>query len=293
MCCCLAGAQPTNAIDATVAADPMSCRACALLALARPPALELASAPSSDPFGAPRLQALARGAVLFRQGDVCRAVYVVRAGGLKCEVVAADGRHQTVGFHLPGELVGLAALGLGRQLGEVQALADSLICVLPLRQPPDRVPLPPLLQRQMLADLGEALQQAHQLHMLLGCSSAQVRLCSFVLELSRRARLQGLSSTWLRLPMTRQDIGSYLGLTVETVSRMLSRLHGARVLEVKRRELRVLDAPALRHLSVVPEPEAVMADHRPLHTTSPALPRWEAAQTGGTGPVGRGAGIRV
>jgi len=90
--------------------------------------------------------------------------------------------------------------------------------------------------------------------------------------------------------MTRHDIGSYLGLTVETVSRMLSRLHDARVLEVHRRELRVLDAPTLQRLSATPERERMAGRHRPQHSGLPAtLPRWDAGQAGGAGP-GRSAG---
>lgn len=277
MCSCLAGARPLHAPTLDVGAAA-GCGACALLALTLPQATEPDNTQAPGPFGPPRLLALARGAVLFRQGDACRAVYAVRAGGLKSEVVSADGRHQTVGFHLSGELVGLAALGLGRQIGEVMALEDSQVCVLPLRHRPDPKALPELLQQRLLAELGEALQQAHQLQILLGCSSAQVRLCSFVLELSRRARLQGLSASRLRLPMTRHDIGSYLGLTVETVSRMLSRLHDAQVLEVHRRELRVLDAPTLVRLSATPERERMAGRHRPQQATPATLPRWDAPQ---------------
>ncbi len=190
-----------------------------------------------------------RGDALYSAGDVFRALYVMRFGVLKSFLVTDDGLVQVMGFHLPGDALGLDGLGSDRHCSNVVALDDAEVFVLPYaqcRQPPQA--MEPVYQAVM-GTLAHAFVRS-QAHLLaLGTRRAEQRLVLFLLDLSVRYGHLGYSSSQFVLRMTRQDIGSYLGLELETISRLLSRLHAKGLIHVQGKAVALLDLPGLWELT--------------------------------------------
>ncbi len=186
--------------------------------------------------------------ILYRAGQPFHALYAIRVGSLKAMLRAEDGREQVAGFHMPGEILGLDGVGTSHHEAEAIALEDTEVCVLPFDHVEGLVRrLPALLQnfhqimsRQIVRDQGVML--------LLGSMNAEERLTVFLLNLAERYRRRGYSSTEFVLRMTREEIGSYLGLKLETVSRLFSRFQEAGLIQVQGRAVKLLDPIALKLL---------------------------------------------
>lgn len=182
-----------------------------------------------------------RGDTLLRAGAQFESIYAVRTGFFKSSVVLEDGRDQVTGFHMAGEVLGLDGIGTGKHASDLVALEDSEVCVLPYEQVDD-----PVLQRQLHKVMSRELVRDHGVMMLLGTMQAEERLAAFLLNLSQRFVARGFSAIEFHLRMTRGEIGSYLGLSLETVSRLFSRFHDDGLIEVRQKHVRILDMPALR-----------------------------------------------
>lgn len=193
---------------------------------------------------------------LYRAGDPGHALYAVRSGCLKTYCTTEDGEEQVLGFTLPGELVGLDGLNNGRYASNSIALETTSICSLPYDQLETLCQRLPSLYRQVMSIVGKVITSDHQMLMLLGKRSAEERLASFLINLSARYKLRGLSPTEFNLPMSRQDIGNYLGLAIETVSRLFAHFQEARMLTVRRRQIVLKDLEKLQALV-----EACITDH--------------------------------
>jgi CRP/FNR family transcriptional regulator len=192
---------------------------------------------------------LARDAVLFRAGESMRSVFVAQSGGFKTVAMSESGDEQVIGFYFPGELIGLEGLRDGRFRTDAVALESTQVCEVPLAALERVAAQRPEFQRQMLKAVGEGMAR-HQDHLeLLGRKQAQERLAMFLHGLSERQQRLGRDPTHLHLPMSRSDMGSYLSLVIETVSRGLSRLQDDGVIAVKGRHLQVLDAGRLAELA--------------------------------------------
>jgi CRP/FNR family transcriptional regulator len=192
---------------------------------------------------------LVRGESLCTAGDSFRTLHVVSSGALKCFVVSPNGAVQVTGFQIAGDIVGLDGIGTGLHQSGTIALVDAEVFVLPFAQcerwSQESAYGQHLLMRTMAL---EAIRS--QRHMLaLGTMRADQRMALFLLDFSQRYERLGLSRSTFVLGMPRQDIGSYLGLTLETVSRLLSRLQREGMLQVQGRSIDLLDFPALRRLS--------------------------------------------
>lgn len=188
---------------------------------------------------------------LFHEGDAFRSVYVVFGGSFKASATSARAgtRTQVTGFFLPGEPLGLTGFASGRYEVSAVALEDSSVCVLP-RARIERIGHElPAVQRGLHAALGQAIVREQEMMVLLGTASAEQRLATLLLDLSVRFARHGYSAHEFLLRMTREDIGSYLGISGETVSRLFAGLREAGVLEVQYRRLRILDMAALRSLA--------------------------------------------
>lgn len=220
-----------------------------LLLGARAEPLPMADRPAPTPRMQPRQRLLQRGESLFRTGDRQRALFITRSGSLKTTALDPEGDERVLGFHLPGELLGLDALGSGLHRCEAVALQDTEVCEFSLGQLESCSLDLPLLQRQLLTRLGRgvALDQDHMA--MLARPQAIERVAQFVLGLARRLGCQALRGAAIELPMGRADIAAYLGLVIETVSRAMRRLHEERVLSVRVRRLRILDLERLRALA--------------------------------------------
>jgi CRP/FNR family transcriptional regulator len=193
-------------------------------------------------------RSVARGEPLFRAGDVFTSLYAVRTGFFKTRVSSEDGRDQVTGFQMAGELLGLDGIGTDRHTCDAVALEDSQVCVIPHHQLEDLSRELSDLQRHFHKIMSREIVRDHGVMLLLGSMRAEERLAAFLLNLTQRLRARGFSASSLILRMTREEIGSYLGLKLETVSRAFSRFQEEGLLLVKQRHVEVLKPEALQKL---------------------------------------------
>jgi CRP/FNR family transcriptional regulator len=189
-----------------------------------------------------------RGEALFGAGDEFKSIYAVRSGFFKTSLVDGEGREQVTGFSMGGELLGMDGIGTGRYNGTAIALEDSEVCVLPYALIEEMAEDSPALRRQLHAVLSREIVRDHGVMMLLGSMRAEERLATFLLNLSKRFTARGYSPSDFHLRMTREELGSYLGLKLETVSRLFSRFHEDRLIEVQQKHVRILDIAGLEQV---------------------------------------------
>ena len=226
----------------------VSCRDCSLAELCLPMGLSAGEIEQLDRI-IRRRRPLRRGEHLFEVGDEFHALCAVRSGTIKTHISSGDGGEQVLGFHLPGELVGLDALDDGRHSCVAVALEATTLCELPFQRLTDLCQALPGLNQQLHRLIGREIAQDHGMLLLLGKKSAEERLASFLVSLSNRFRHRGFSAREFHLSMSRHDIGNYLGLAVETVSRLFSSFRGAGLLSVQRRFVRIEDLDRLRAMA--------------------------------------------
>ena len=188
---------------------------------------------------------LKRGETLFQNGDLFTGLYAVRSGFFKTSMVIELGREQVTGFQMPGEVLGLEGILHDRHTCSEVALQDAEVCALPL----DRIAALSLrvkgLQHHVHAIMSREIVRAQDVMLMLGSMRSEERLAAFLLNLVGRLHARGFSRTELILQMTREDIGSYLGMKIETVSRIFTRLMEQGLIEVNQRHIHILDAAAL------------------------------------------------
>jgi CRP/FNR family transcriptional regulator len=187
-----------------------------------------------------------RGDLLFRSGDAFESLYAVRTGFFKTRVTSEDGRDQVTGFQMAGELLGLDGIGSERHTCDAMALEDSQVCVIPYGQLESLSREFTDLQRQFHKIMSREIVRDHGVMLLLGSMRAEERLAAFLLNLAQRLQARGFSASSLVLRMTREEIGTYLGLKLETVSRCFSKFQDEGILQVKQRQIQVLDPGALQ-----------------------------------------------
>lgn len=188
---------------------------------------------------------LEQGETLFRSGQRLASLYVAREGAFKTLATDASGVQQVIGFHLPGELMGLDALGRGQHACDALALTRATVCEIPLGQLEDVCAQVPGLQHQLLRIIGQGINR-DQGHMeMLGRRQATERMALFLHGLSERYQLLGRPGDLFQLPMSREDIASFLGMVIETVSRTLTKLQDDGIIAVRGRQLKILDAARL------------------------------------------------
>ena len=189
---------------------------------------------------------LRRGESLFKSGDEFNALYALRSGFFKTSLIDADGREQVTGFFMGGELIGMDGIGTGRYNGHAIALEDSEACVMPFSLVEELSREIPALQRHLHAVLAREIVRDHGVMMLLGSMRAEERLATFLINLSKRFMRRGYSASDFHLRMTREEMGSYLGLKLETVSRLFSSFQKDRLIEVQQKHVRILDIAGLQ-----------------------------------------------
>jgi len=190
---------------------------------------------------------LKRGEPLFKAGGEFSAVYAIRSGFFKTSLLDHDGREQVTGFFMGGELLGLDGIG-GSHNGTAIALEDSEVCVLPYALVEGMAHEIPQLARQLHAVLAREITRDQGVMMLLGSMRAEERLATFLLNLSKRFVRRGYSSTDFHLRMTREELGSYLGLKLETVSRLFSAFQKDCLIEVQQKHVRIRDIAGLERV---------------------------------------------
>lgn len=224
-----------------------ACSACNLRELCLPVGLSSPDLERLDSLVAQRRQ-LARGDDLFRAGDRFTSVYAVRTGFFKTGLTLEDGREQVTGFQMTGELLGLDGISTDAHTVTATALEDSQVCIIPFDQLEELSRDFTELQRQFHKIMSREIVRDHGVMLLLGSMKAEERLAAFLVNLTQRLHSRGYSSSEVVLRMTREEIGSYLGLKLETVSRTFSRFQDEGLLDVKQRQIRILDQARLKDL---------------------------------------------
>ncbi|HRQ58033.1 MAG TPA: fumarate/nitrate reduction transcriptional regulator Fnr [Azoarcus taiwanensis] len=185
---------------------------------------------------------------LYRAGDPFEAIYAIRVGWFKTDVVLEDGREQVTGFQMTGEMLGLDGISTETHSCNAIALEDSEVCVISYNRLEELSREFEGLQHQFHKVMSREIVRDHGVMMLLGSMRAEERLAAFLLNLSQRFTARGFSGVDFHLRMTRDEIGSYLGLKLETVSRAFSRFQEEGMVEVQQKHVRLVDLPQLRKL---------------------------------------------
>jgi len=187
-----------------------------------------------------------KGEHAYRAGDPFDSLFAVRSGFFKTTLLNEDGRDQVTGFHMAGELMGLDGISTDEHPCDAVALEDSEICVIPFARLEELSRETPSLQRHLHKIMSREIVSDQSVMMLLGTMRAEERLAAFLLNLSQRMTARGYSPSEFYLRMTREEIGSYLGLKLETVSRVFSRFQNDGLIAVQQKHIRILDIPKLR-----------------------------------------------
>ena len=219
---------------------PTHCGACNLREVCLPCGLPAQPGGLLDDLAYTRKR-VKRGETLYRAGAPFESLYAVRSGFFKSSVVFEDGRDQVTGFHMAGEVLGMDGIGTDSHTADVTALEDCEVCVIPYARLED-----PQMQRQLQKVMSRELVRDQGVMMLLGTMRAEERLAAFLLNLAHRFRARGYSANEFHLRMTREEIGSYLGLSLETVSRLFSRFQELAIISVQQKHIRILDAAKLK-----------------------------------------------
>ncbi|MCW8902931.1 fumarate/nitrate reduction transcriptional regulator Fnr [Sedimenticola sp.] len=225
----------------------VACRNCSLTSLCLPMGLTPEDVDLLDAI-VKRNRPLHRGDHLFRQGDKFQCIYVVKTGTVKSFDPGEDGSEQVLGFHLPGEMIGLDAIETGIHHCSAKILETTAVCEIPFTRLEELSSTIPSLQHQMYRLLSREIGHDEDMLTLLGKRNAEERLASFLLSLSGRFQRRGFSPSDFYLSMSRHEIGNYLGLAVETVSRLFTRFQDDGLLKVERKHVQLVDIERLKQI---------------------------------------------
>jgi CRP/FNR family transcriptional regulator len=228
----------------------ISCGDCRLGELCLPIALDAAEITRLDEI-VKRGRPLKKGDHLYHQGDEFKAVYAIRAGSFKAFRTAREGIEQVTGLYLPGEIVGMDGISSNRHDSSAIALETGTVCEIPFSQLEELSAKIPSLQGRFFRLMGREISKDQQMLTSLSSNSAEERVAVLLLSISSRNHRRKLSPTQFRLPMTRAEIGSYLGITLETVSRIFSRLQKQKIIDVDNKEIQVLEMETLKSIAKV------------------------------------------
>lgn len=216
------------------------CKDCSLASLCLPLSLNMEDMDALDQI-VKRGRPLKKGEFLFRQGDTFDSVFAVRSGALKTFSLSDTGEEQITGFHLPSELVGLSGMDTETYPVSAQSLETTSVCEIPFERLDELSVQLPQLRRQLMRVMSREIRDDQQMMMLLSKKTADERIATFLVNLSARFRARGFSANQFRLSMSRNEIGNYLGLAVETVSRVFTRFQQNQLLEAEGKSVHILD----------------------------------------------------
>jgi CRP/FNR family transcriptional regulator, anaerobic regulatory protein len=225
-----------------------ACSTCSLRELCLPGGLDHQELERVDNL-VNRRRPIRRGDYLYRAGAPLESLYAIRSGFMKSTVLHEDGREQVAGFHMMGDLMGLDAISSGRHLCDAIALENTEVCEIPLAALEQLSRDIPSLQQHFHRIMSREIVRDHGVMLLLGTMRAEERLAAFLVNLSQRFAARGYSATEFYLRMTREEIGSYLGLKLETISRAMSRFQEEGLIEVRTKHIKIIDLDALRRMT--------------------------------------------
>ena len=186
---------------------------------------------------------------LYQSGETMQAVYAVRSGSFKIKTSNSDGTEQVLGFYFPGDLIGLEGFANQQHSCDVVALESASVCRLSSADLDLYCGKIPNLRRELMLLLGREITNSNRMLLALGKMTAEEKIAAFLVDTSYSFSQRGFSSTELNLTMSRHDIANYLGITIETVSRLLSRMQKSKLIEVKHRNVCILDLEALQNMA--------------------------------------------
>jgi len=231
--------------QAKVAKVSTRCSTCGLRELCLPCGLAGNSADRIDDMVYTRRR-VKRGEHLYRAGDKFGSIYAVRSGFFKTVQTLEDGREQVTGFQMSGEIMGMDGIGPDAHVLNAIALEDSEVCVIPYSRLESMGEEMHELRHQFHKVMSREIVREHGVMLLLGTMRAEERLATFLLNLSQRFAARGYSPSQFSLRMTREEIGSHLGLKLETVSRAFSRFQDEGLISVQLKDIHILDPDGLR-----------------------------------------------
>lgn len=238
--------RPSKVVD--LHAVKVACKECSLHQLCLPKSIDGKDLDKLDGI-IQRKRPLKRGEHLFQLGGKFSSIFVVRSGSLKTYTPTIDGTEQVTGFHLPGELLGLDAIGKGQHPCAARALETTSVCEVPFDNLENLTHQLPSLQQQLLRLMSKEISDDQEFMLLLGKKTAEARLSAFLLSISIRFKHRGFSSAEFYLSMSRNDIANYLGLAVETVSRMFTRFQEDGYLDAERKHILIKDRDKLKRIA--------------------------------------------
>ncbi len=225
----------------------VACSNCNLRELCLPLGLNAQELVRIDEIVATR-RTVKRGTSLFHNGEKFTSLYAIRSGFFKTSVTTEDGRDQVTGFQMAGEIIGLDGIVNDLHTCDAIALEDAEVCVMPFDRIEEISREVTALQHHVHKVMSREIVREHGVMLLLGSMRAEERLAAFLLNLVQRLQARGFSKTELILRMTREEIGSYLGMKLETVSRTFSKFSDDGIVEVKQRQINIRDAEALKRI---------------------------------------------
>src|SRR5690554_2377019 len=194
-----------------------------------------------------------KGEHIYRANDTFHAVFAVRSGYVKTYRLTDDGEEQITGFHFPGEIFGMDGINKHKYTNSARALESAAICEIPFARFQELTVQLPSLQMHFFQLMSQEISNDQQLITMLSKKTAEQRIATLLLTISERHSDRSLSATHFRLAMSRTDIGNYLGLTVETVSRILNRFHKEGLIVLDQKEVRLVEIQDLRELANLDE----------------------------------------
>lgn len=224
-----------------------------------------------------------RGETLVRKGEPFTNLYAIRTGFFKTRVASQDGREQVMGFPMAGETIGLDGIVNALHTCDVVALEDAEVCVMPFDQLEALSRDVRALQRHLYQTMSQEIVRERGVMLLIGSMRSEERIASFLLDLTQRLHVRGYSQSELVLRMTREEVGSYLCLKLETVSRAFSKFAAEGILDVKHRHVQILDRDALR---VIVNPE--FCSHGASTCVPSTVAPWVRHSVGPVGTRARG-----
>lgn len=236
-----------NVIPLTLTTLKTACSQCNLRELCLPVGLSEEEIGKLDSLIGARRR-VKRGQGLYHSGEPFEAIYAIRSGFFKTDVLLVDGRDQVTGFQMTGEILGMDGISGESHTCNAVALEDSEVCVIPFAELEGLSRNVQTLQRHFHKVMSREIVRDHGVMMLLGTMRAEERLAAFLLNLSQRFTSRGYSATEFNLRMTREEIGSYLGLKLETVSRAFSHFQEIGYISVQQKHIHILDMHGLRQL---------------------------------------------
>ena len=244
----LANAGDGGALKPCTHEFQVNCGNCRLNSICLPLALESDDIQQLDSI-IQRSKPLQKNQHLYRESDDFQSVFAVRSGTLKAYKTTDDGREQVTGFYFPGEILGMDGISNNAHASSAKALETSAVCEIPFSSLEKLSSMMPSLQRHFFQLMSREITEDQQLITLLSKNSADERVAALMLSISKRNARRKLSATQFRLPMSRVDIGNYLGLTVETVSRVFSRMQKMDIMQVDNKEIEILDIEGLQKMA--------------------------------------------